>query len=78
MSKTYTDIPYEQRFTEALEFILKRRPPAELVRDWLNPDSDGCALQNWVGEEETLHWVQNIAILDAARMMADQPCEGEV
>lgn len=66
---------YEQRFTAAIAVICGVTPPATLVCDWINKAERHDDLQQWVGSYAP-GWVQNIAVLDAAHQMADQPTEG--
>lgn len=66
---------YEQRFTAAVAMICGVTPPATLVCDWINKAERHDDLQQWVGSYAP-GWVQNIAVLDAAHQMADQPTEG--
>jgi hypothetical protein len=70
--------PWIKRFMDALEVLCGTRPPRDIVRSWLN--SDCVALQDWVGirgRPVLLSHTQNIAIIEAAMLMADQPVEGE-
>ncbi|WP_294636584.1 hypothetical protein [uncultured Aquabacterium sp.] len=64
---------YEQRFTEAVALICGAEPPPELVEAWIAGEDE--ALQQWVGGYAP-GWVQNIAVLDAAHQLANQPTEG--
>lgn len=66
---------YAQRFTAAVALICGVTPPAALVCDWINKEERHDDLQQWVGSYAP-GWVQNIAVLDAAHQMADQPTEG--
>ena len=66
---------YAQRFTAAVAVICGVTPPAALVCDWINKEERHDDLQQWVGSYAP-GWVQNIAVLDAAHQMADQPTEG--
>lgn len=66
---------YAQRFTAAVAAICGVTPPAALVCDWINKEERHDDLQQWVGSYAP-GWVQNIAVLDAAHQMADQPTEG--
>lgn len=66
---------YEQRFTAAVAVICGVTPPAALVCDWINKAERHDDLQQWVGSYAP-GWAQNIAVLDAAHQMADQPTEG--
>ena len=73
----YIEIPFAKRFSDALEFIVNVKPPENLVADWLNHGEMACDLQQWVGKYAP-NWCQNIAVLDAAHLMASNPCEGEM
>jgi hypothetical protein len=77
--KNFDDIPYRLRFSDAVRSIVGSIPPDYLVYDWLNNidrDNDLC---QWVGSApNTPTWVQSIAVLDAAKAMADSPCDGAV
>lgn len=66
---------YAQRFTAAVAVICGVTPPVALVCDWINKEERHDDLQQWVGSYAP-GWVQNIAVLDAAHQMADQPTEG--
>lgn len=53
-------------------------PPENLVIDWINNVERDDDLQNWVGGSGGgFWWAQNIALLDAAEVMASNPIEGE-
>lgn len=68
-------LTYVQRFKAAIEIITNTEVEEQLVIDWINQINDN--LQDWVGTTQSPWWCQNIAIIDAATAMADQPIEGE-
>jgi hypothetical protein len=77
--KYFDDIPYRLRFSDAVRAIVGATPPNNLVGDWLNHIDRDDDLCQWVGSAPNAPtWVQNIAVLDAAKAMADAPCEGAV
>ena len=54
-------------------------PPGTFLVAWFDKSSKRVddRLQNWVGQQPGVPWwVQNIAVIDAAHVMADQPIEG--
>ena len=66
------------RFMDALEVLAGARPPREIVHSWLNSDCE--KLQDWVGmrgRPMLARHTMNIAIIEAAMLLADQPIEGE-
>ncbi len=69
--------PWLKRFMDALEVLCGTRPPRGIVLSWLN--SDCVALQDWIGirGRPILQHTKNIAIIEAAMLLADQPVEGE-
>lgn len=69
---------YEQRFAEAVRLLTGATPPADMVAGWIDPRVDDHRLQDWIGlQKGTPCWAQNIAIADAAHVIAEQPVEGE-
>lgn len=53
-------------------------PTEAMVLAWFTSDDE--SLQQWVhtyGTNMRTPWVQGIAVIDAATVMADNPCEGE-
>lgn len=67
---------YRDRFIGALlEICGVSNVPVDLVDDWINGVDRDDDLQNWVGSYGPA-WCQNIALLDAASVMADQPIDG--
>lgn len=67
-------IKWTGRFRDALKLLTGEEPPLALARNWAIGVSDD--LQDWVGNTGGPWWCQNIAIIDAATTMADQPIEG--
>lgn len=66
------------RFMDALEVLAGARPPREIVHSWLNSDCE--KLQDCVGmrgRSMLARHTMNIAIIEAAMLLADQPIEGE-
>ena len=62
------------RMTEAVTLLCNgRRPPDALVSGWLDGSDDG--LQDFAADNGPA-WSQGIGLLDAARIMAEQPTEG--
>lgn len=67
---------YEERFRHALTILCGGTPPPEpLCNLWLTTDDVG--LQDWVKYNASMEWVQGIAVIEAARTLAEQPEEGE-
>jgi hypothetical protein len=65
------------RFTEALMLLCGGvRPPPQAVMDWFS-EEDSFDLQEFAINNTALPTAQGIAILDAARAVADGPVEGE-
>lgn len=67
-------VPYSARFREALGVLCTDTPALTMCRAWL--ESDDESLQEWVLNHARLEWAQGIGIIDAARVMANQPDEG--
>lgn len=65
------------RFMDALEVLCGARPPRDIVHAWLSTDCE--QLQDWVGmrAHPLLKHTMNIAIIEAAMLLADQPVEAE-
>jgi hypothetical protein len=64
------------RFQEALRLLTGSQPTIEMCKAWVADDNED--LQEWVNtQRHTPEWVQGIAIIDAARLMATQPVDGE-
>jgi hypothetical protein len=62
------------RFASAVTLLCKgRKPPAGLVAGWLDRSDDG--LQEFAIDNGPA-WAQGIALLDAAKALADSPVEG--
>lgn len=73
----FEDIPLATRFAEALLCMTGETPPAEMVEGWLSGSSE--ELQSWVGSRPRVPWwAQSLGVLDAARVLADTPCEGDI
>ena len=73
---------HKERFINAVTQLTGRIPPESMVDEWLgNVEVNGAhRLQDWVGEAAlpgNVGWAQNIAILDAAEVLAEQPIEGD-
>lgn len=67
---------YLQRFGDAVMLLCGGvRPADELLSAWLRDGSEDMRLQNFAIEHGPA-WAQGIGLLDAARVMADQPTEG--
>lgn len=76
-SGAFADIPLEVRFSEALLCLTGATPPIAMVRAWLDQSDE--ALQSWVGAcPRVPWWAQSLGILDAARVIAETPCEGDI
>lgn len=72
---------WHSRFIAALMVLTgaPNEPPGAFIAEWFDKDSTRVddRLQNWVGGQPgVLWWAQAIAVIDAARIMADQPIEG--
>lgn len=71
-----TPTTYLQRFGDAMALLCNgHRPPDAMLRAWLDPSLDDDALQAFACDKGPA-WAQGIVIIDAARMLADQPGEG--
>jgi hypothetical protein len=66
---------YLQRFGDAMQCLCGVRPADEMLTSWLDKNVDDDRLQRFAIEHGPA-WAQGIAIIDAARLMADQPTEG--
>lgn len=67
---------YMQRFGDALALLCNgHRPPPEMLVAWLDVNRDDHSLQNFAAVHGP-SWAQGIAVIDAARVLADQPTEG--
>lgn len=65
---------YLQRFSEAMTLLCNgNQPSEELLQAWLDDESE--ALQDFAATYGP-SWAQGIGLIDAARLMADQPTEG--
>lgn len=65
---------YQQRFTDAVELLCKKRPDDAMVITWLNLDSE--SLQDFAATHGP-SWCQGIVLLDAADCLASDPEEGK-
>ncbi len=71
-----TPTTYLQRFRDAVALLCAGQVPSDkLLLDWLDTDNDSFALQEFAIEHGP-SWAQGIAVLDAARVLADEPTEG--
>ena len=69
------EIPtFYKRFSEAIEVLTGKKPPANLIKEWLNQTNND--LQDWIGKTNNLVWCQNIVIIDAAYVLANGILEG--
>lgn len=66
---------YQDRYEEALRLIIGRRPPSEMVADWIAGRNG--ALQDWVREHYKVWWSQSTACLRAAHELAVRPVLGD-
>lgn len=67
---------YLSRFADAMETLCNgNRPTSEMIITWF-ADPDSFELQEFAMEHGP-SWAQGIAVIDAATILADQPCEGE-
>lgn len=67
---------YMQRLGHALELLCAgSRPPDEMIEAWLDTKRDDNRLQEFACQHGPI-WSQGIALIDAARLMAEQPTEG--
>lgn len=72
---------WHSRFIAALMVLTgaPNEPPDAFIAEWFDKDSTRVddRLKNWVGGQPGVPWwAQAIAVIDAARIMADQPIEG--
>jgi hypothetical protein len=66
---------YLQRLGDALALLCAgNRPTDEMMMAWLHPERDDIRLQAFACEHGP-SWAQGIAVIDAARVLADQPTE---
>ena len=66
---------YLQRFGDAVALLCSgHRPPDEMLAAWLDTKSDDHRLQAFACEHGP-SWAQGIGVIDAARVVADQPTE---
>lgn len=70
-----TPTKYLDRFGDAMALLCSgARPPDELIAAWLDPKADDHRLQEFACEHGPV-WAQGIAVIDAARVLVDQPTE---
>lgn len=76
-ARNYQDnTTWMQRFQLSLSILCGAAPPLDLCENWIQGLDD--ELQEWGGvQKATPQWCQNIAIIDSARVLADNPVEGE-
>lgn len=68
-----TPTTYLHRFGDAMQLLCNgRRPDEQMLLAWLNPRSESFALQEFACEHGP-SWAQGIAVIDTARLLADQP-----
>lgn len=68
-----TPTTYLQRFGDAMNLLCGTRPSDNMLQAWIHGTSE--KLQEF-SIEFGPEWAQGIAVIDAARVMADQPTEG--
>jgi hypothetical protein len=70
-----------ERFRDALRLMCGAEPPLQFCEMWIRNEQNEAMedpLQVWVNEQvQTPAWAQGIVTIDAARVWADSPCEGE-
>lgn len=70
-----TPTTYLQRFGDAMELLCGgHRPPDEMMAAWFDTELDDCRLQDFACSHGP-SWAQGIGVIDAARVVADQPTE---
>lgn len=68
---------WNERFAAALALLCGgKQPPAQSIVDHFDMSMDSFELQAWAVNNAALPWAQGVAIIDAARTLADQPEEG--
>lgn len=71
-----TPTTYLQRFGDAMERLCGgKRPTDALIIEFLDPNSDGMRLQDFAAEHGPA-WAQGIVLIDAVRVLVDDPTEG--
>ena len=74
MSDWRTPTFFIKRFEEALAMLCNGcSPPSNYITEWLDGTSDN--LQDFCSENAA-GWMQGIVVIDAALLLADNPCEG--
>ena len=72
----WTPTTYLRRFGDVLTLLCAgHRPTDEIMAAWLDTRRDDLRLQEFACEHGPV-WAQGIAVIDAARVLADQPTEG--
>lgn len=67
---------YLRRFGDAMALLCSgHRPSDAMMSDWLDPTKDSFELQGFAVEHRPA-WAQGITVIEAARVMAEQPTEG--
>lgn len=70
-----------ERFQDALTIMCGNKPPLKFCQMWIDGEQDELGmdpLQHWVGAQKQVPpWAQCIVTIDAARVWADTPEEGE-
>lgn len=65
----------EKRFVQAIRLICRKEPPMRLVSNWFsNEEPASYDLQDWCCNNSP-DWVQGLAIINAATIMAQSPPE---
>lgn len=64
---------YIEGFGDAMALLCGKRPPDDMLAGWLADDE---RLQQFACAHGPA-WAQGIAVIDAARILAGQPVEGE-
>jgi len=76
MSDWRTPTTYLRRLGDALALLCAgHRPADEMMSAWLDTERDDMRLQEFACDHGP-SWAQGIAVIDAARVLADQPTEG--
>lgn len=71
-----TPTTYIQRFGDAMQLLCGgNRPTDEMMRAWIDLGLDDHELQDFAANNGP-EWAQGLAVIDAARVLADQPTEG--
>lgn len=68
-----TPTKWISRFGDAMQLLCGgKRPPDTMIEAWFMSEDQG--LQDFAAEHGP-EWAQGIAVIDAARVLADQPTE---